>query len=45
MPPVGIRVRVSFRVGGQLSSGKIVLESQNSLFEIGENGLKFIIVQ
>ena len=47
--PVGfrvwVRVRVSFRVGGgQFSSAAIVLEPQNSLINIGENGLKIIIV-
>ena len=44
MTPVRVRVRVSFRVGRQFPSGKIVLEPRNSLLKIGENGLKFIIV-
>ena len=35
--PVGVKVRVSFRIrGGQFSTGKIVPEPQNSLFKIGE---------
>ena len=40
---LGFGLGLGFRVGGQFSSGAIVLEPQNSLFNIGENGLKFII--
>ena len=40
---VWVRVRVSFR-GGTIFLGAIVLEPQNSLINIVENGLKFIIV-
>ena len=40
---LGFELGLEFRVGGQFSSGAIVLEPQDSLIKVGENGLKFII--